>query len=56
MMLWAIDNDPKNLPGVRIAFNGTANGRWLGTCFLVAYPVVPANFDQWMALPVAGAT
>jgi hypothetical protein len=56
MMLWASDNDPKNVPGVRIAFNGKANGRWLGTCFLVAYPVVPANFCQGMALPVPGAT
>jgi hypothetical protein len=42
VVLWTRDDNPKDLPAVRFTFNGASGGsRWLGNCFLVAYPERP---------------
>lgn len=42
-LLWVCDDDPRGLPATRLLFEGRtgSTGRWLGTAFLVAYPVLP---------------
>lgn len=55
VVAWTRDDSPENLPGARFSFNGApAGGRWMDTCFVVAYPKVPAQLPP--AVPVPGTT
>jgi hypothetical protein len=53
VVLWTRDDSPENLPAARFSFKGVpAGGRWMDTCFVVAYPKVPAELPP--AVPIPG--
>jgi hypothetical protein len=55
VVLWTRDDSPENLPAARFSFKGApAGGRWLDTCFLVAYPKLPAEMPPAVAVPGTG--
>ena len=52
VVLWTRDDNPKDMPAVRFTFNGTSGGsRWLGNCFLVAYPERPKQQAPAVRVP-----
>lgn len=52
ILVWTNDNSPSDLPGVRFAFGSQPfSGRWLDTCFIVAYPVLPSEQAAPVAIP-----
>lgn len=52
IVLWTRDDGAANLPAARFSFRGASEGgRWLDTCFVVAYPKVPEQLPPPVLLP-----
>jgi hypothetical protein len=52
VVLWTRDDTPTDMPAVRFSFDGAPEGnRWMGTCFVVAYPKRPRQLAAPVPVP-----